>query len=31
VDFQATPLTIVNGDLLLDRHGRTIKFKRTRQ
>jgi hypothetical protein len=31
VDFQATPLRIVNGELLLDRHGRTISFKRSRQ
>lgn len=31
VAFQATPLTIVNGDLVLDRHGRTIRFKRTNQ
>jgi hypothetical protein len=28
-DFRATPLKIVNGDLLLDRHGRTIRFKRS--
>jgi hypothetical protein len=31
VDFQATPLRISNGELLLDRHGRTISFKRSRQ
>ena len=31
VAFQAAPLTIVNGDLMLDRHGRTIRFKRTGQ
>jgi hypothetical protein len=31
VDFRAEPLKIVAGDLLLDRHGRTIKFRRTRQ
>ena len=31
VAFQATPLAIVNGDLVLDRHGRTIRFKRTNQ
>jgi hypothetical protein len=31
VDFQATPLRIVGGDLLLDRHGRTIRFRRTRR
>ena len=30
VAFQATPLKIVNGELLLDRHDRTIKFKRSR-
>jgi hypothetical protein len=30
VAFQATPLRIVNGKLLLDRHGRTISFKRSR-
>ncbi|MGE0259903.1 MAG: hypothetical protein AB7H71_18020 [Alphaproteobacteria bacterium] len=28
VAFQATPLAIVNGDLMLDRHGRTIRFRR---
>ncbi len=28
VDFQATPLRLVGGDLLLDRHGRTIRFRR---
>jgi hypothetical protein len=27
VAFQATPLKIVDGELLLDRHGRTIRFK----
>ncbi len=31
VAFQATPLAIVNGDLVFDRHGRTIRFKRTNQ
>ena len=31
VAFQATPLKIVNGELLLDRHGRTIRFKRARR
>ena len=31
VAFQATPLTIVNGALVLDRHGRTIRFNRTNQ
>jgi hypothetical protein len=31
VSFQATPLKIVNGELLLDRHGRTIRFQRTGQ
>lgn len=31
VVFQATPLKIIDGDLLLDRHGRTIRFKRTTQ
>jgi hypothetical protein len=30
VNFQATPLKILNGDLLLDRHGRTIRFKHSR-
>jgi hypothetical protein len=30
VAFQATPLKIVNAELLLDRHGRTIRFKRSR-
>jgi len=30
VAFQATPLKLVNGALLLDRHGRTIRFKRAR-
>jgi hypothetical protein len=29
VPFQATPLRIVDGDLVLDRHGRTIRFKHT--
>lgn len=29
VAFQATPLRIVNGELLLDRHGRTVRFKRS--
>jgi hypothetical protein len=29
VDFRATPLAIVDGALLLDRHGRTIRFKRS--
>jgi hypothetical protein len=31
VSFQATPLKLVNGALLLDRHGRTIRFRRTGQ
>ena len=31
VAFQATALKIIDGDLLLDRHGRTIRFKRTTQ
>jgi hypothetical protein len=31
VGFRAEPLQIVNGELLLNRHGRTIRFKRTRQ
>jgi hypothetical protein len=31
VSFQATPLKIVNGELLLDRHGRTIRFRRPGQ
>jgi hypothetical protein len=30
VAFQATPLKVVNGELLLDRHGRTIRFKRSK-
>ena len=30
VDFRGTPLKIINGDLLLDRHDRTIRFKRSR-
>jgi hypothetical protein len=30
VAFQAAPLKILNGDLLLDRHGRTIRFKRSK-
>lgn len=30
VAFQATPLKIANTELLLDRHGRTIRFKRSR-
>ena len=30
-NFQATPLRIVGGDLLLDRHGRTIRFRRSRR
>jgi hypothetical protein len=29
VDFRATPLTIEGGDLLLDRHDRHIRFRRT--
>jgi len=29
VAFQSTPLKIVGEELLLDRHGRTIKFKRS--
>ena len=31
VDFRAEPLRIVNGDLVLDRHGRTLRFRRSRQ
>ena len=31
VDFRAEALRIVNGDLALDRHGRTLRFRRTRQ
>jgi hypothetical protein len=31
VDFRAEPLRIINGDLVLDRHGRTLLFRRTRQ
>ncbi|HEY1299221.1 MAG TPA: hypothetical protein VGF07_01915 [Stellaceae bacterium] len=31
VDFRAEPLRILNGDLMLDRHGRSIRFKRARQ
>jgi hypothetical protein len=31
VDFRAEPLRIVNGELVLDRHGRTLRFRRTRQ
>jgi hypothetical protein len=31
VPFQATPLKLVNGALLLDRHGRTIRFRRAGQ
>jgi len=31
VAFHATPLKIENGDLLLDRHDRTIRFKHSRQ
>ena len=31
VDFRAESLRIINGDLLLDRHGRTLRFRRTRQ
>jgi hypothetical protein len=31
VAFQATPLKIANGDLMLDRHGRTITFKHSRR
>lgn len=31
VGFRAEPLQIVNGDLVLNRHGRTIRFRRTRQ
>ena len=30
VDFRATPLKIVNGDLVLDRVGRTIRFRRSK-
>jgi len=29
VPFHATPLRVVGGELLLDRHGRTIRFKRS--
>jgi len=29
VAFQSTRLTIVNGELVFDRHGRTIKFRRS--
>ncbi len=31
VDFRATPLTVINGQLVLERHGRTIRFKRSRR
>jgi hypothetical protein len=31
VSFEATPLRVVNGELLLDRHGRTIRFRRAGQ
>jgi hypothetical protein len=31
VDFRAEPLRMVNGELVLDRHGRTLRFRRTRQ
>jgi len=31
VDFRGEPFRIVNGDLVLDRHGRTLRFRRTRQ
>jgi hypothetical protein len=31
IDFRAEALRIVNGDLVLDRHGRTLRFRRTRQ
>jgi len=31
VEFRAEPLRIVNGDIMLDRHGRTLRFRRTRQ
>jgi hypothetical protein len=31
VNFQTTPLKILNGDLLLDRHGRTIRFKHSKR
>ena len=30
VNFQATPIKILNGDLLLDRHGRTIRLKHSK-
>jgi hypothetical protein len=30
VNFQATPLKLLNGDLLLERHGRTIRFKHSK-
>jgi hypothetical protein len=29
-DFRATPLRIIGRDLVLDRHGRTIRFRRTK-
>jgi hypothetical protein len=31
VDFRAESLRILNGDLVLDRHGRTLRFRHTRQ
>jgi hypothetical protein len=31
VNFQAAPLSIVNGNLVLERHGRTITFRRVQQ
>jgi hypothetical protein len=31
VDFRAEPVMIVNGELILERHGRTLRFRRTRQ
>ncbi|HLW93393.1 MAG TPA: hypothetical protein VKS78_19090 [Roseiarcus sp.] len=30
-DFEATPLKVVDGDLLLDRHGLTLRFKRVKR
>ena len=31
VAFNATPLAVVNGELLLERHGRTLKFRRAKR
>jgi hypothetical protein len=31
VDFRAEALQVVSGDLVLNRHGRTLRFRRTRQ